>query len=54
MTAFDPVLDPPLDAAPGPVPDPAPGRRSLRDRLCARFGGLCRLLRLSHEAGVPF
>jgi len=42
----------PLDAA---LPDgETPTRPRLRDRLCARMGGLCRLLRLSHDARVPF
>ena len=25
-----------------------------RDRLCARMGGLCHLLRAAHDARVPF
>ena len=28
--------------------------RTWRDRLCARFGGLCALLRAAHTERIPF
>jgi hypothetical protein len=29
-------------------------RRSWRDRVCARLGGFCDLLRAAHHARIPF
>lgn len=31
-----------------------PVGRTWRERLCARMGGLCRLVRAAHSADVPF
>lgn len=38
-----------------PVPPPVTtARRSWRDRVCARLGGFCELLRAAHHARIPF
>jgi len=36
------------------IPALAPAPRSWRDRLCARMGRWCELLRGTHEARIPF
>ncbi len=38
---------------PAPLPTSAPRRRWL-DRVCARLGGWCELLRGGHAARIPF
>lgn len=40
-----------MTAATLPLSTSAP---TWRDRLCARMGGLCHLLRAAHNARVPF
>ena len=39
---------------PAAAPTTPQSRPRWRDRLCARMGGLCELLRSAHRSGVPF
>lgn len=47
-------MDTVTTAVPGAPDTPAAAHRSWLDRLCARLGGWCDLLRGAHDARVPF